>query len=239
MQSRLWVISLFVSVRGVADAATDSNQRFFRISSTSPEQKLTGRLSQHSSTQIDNIYDLFFSSLRQPDKVFEIRFSARTVGSILEQRAIEFRVIHAVDFPAAKDTNNDLTDQFIADTADGVRQASAILLLTPATKESVPALLSTLLGRLADDLLLGKPVLLFATGGLPGHVAVLERALRHELVRLGTRTVAGPSTYSRRKLDHIWQRSPSPFPGRRARGRSRCRSHLRRNQVERAQRILS
>jgi hypothetical protein len=35
-----------------------------------------------------------------------------------------------------------------------------------------------------------KPVLLFATGGLPAQVAVLERALRHELLRLGTTTIA-------------------------------------------------
>ena len=117
-------------------------------------------------------------------------FLLRSVASILEQRAIEFRAIHAVDFPISEDTKHDLTDQFIADTADEVRQASAILLVTPATKESVPALLSTLLGRLADDLFLGKPVLLFATGGMPGHLAFLERALRHELVRLGTRTIA-------------------------------------------------
>jgi FMN reductase len=117
-------------------------------------------------------------------------FLLRTVASILEQRAIEFRAIHAVDFPAAEGTNHDLTDQFIADTADEVRHASALLLVTPATKESVPALLSTLLRQLPDDLFLGKPVLLFATGGLPAHVAVLERALRHELVRLGTRTIA-------------------------------------------------
>jgi FMN reductase len=117
-------------------------------------------------------------------------FLLRTVASILEQRAIEFRAIHAVDFPAPEGTNHDLTDQFIADTADEVRHASALLLVTPATKESVPALLSTLLRQLPDDLFLGKPVLLFATGGLPAHVAVLERALRHELVRLGTRTIA-------------------------------------------------
>ena len=125
-----------------------------------------------------------------PTKFSKSGFLLRTVGSILEQRAIGFRVIHALDFPTAEDTNHDLTDQFIADTADEVRQASAILLVTPATKESVPALLSTLLGRLADDLFLGKPVLLFATGGLPAHVGVLERTLRHELIRLGTRTIA-------------------------------------------------
>ena len=50
--------------------------------------------------------------------------------------------------------------------------------------------LSTLLEQLADDLFLGKPVLLFATGGLPGYVTILERALWHELVRLGTTTIA-------------------------------------------------
>jgi NAD(P)H-dependent FMN reductase len=132
----------------------------------------------------------FLALSGSPTKFSKSAFLLRTVGSILEQRAIEFRVIHALDFPAVNDTNHDLTDQFVADTADEVRQASAILLLTPATKESVPALLSTLLGRLADDLFLGKPVVLFATGGLPGHVAVLERAFRHELLRLGTTTVA-------------------------------------------------
>jgi FMN reductase len=132
----------------------------------------------------------FLALSGSPTKFSKSGFLLRTVGSILEQRAIEFRVIHAVGLPAAADTNHNLTNQFIADTGEEVRQASAILLLTPATKESVPALLSTLLGRLADDLFLGKPVLLFATGGLPAHVGVLERALRHELVRLGTRTIA-------------------------------------------------
>jgi FMN reductase len=131
----------------------------------------------------------FLALSGSPTKFSKSGFLLRTVASLLEQRAIEFRAIHAVDFPSAEDTDHDLTDQFIADTADEVRQASAILLVTPATKESVPALLLALLGRLADDLFLGKPVLLFATGGLPGHVAVLERALRHELVRLGTRTI--------------------------------------------------
>ncbi|MBV8177112.1 MAG: hypothetical protein JO151_21480 [Verrucomicrobia bacterium] len=43
---------------------------------------------------------------------------------------------------------------------------------------------------ISDDLFLGKPVLLFATGGLPGYVTILERALWHELVRLGTTTIA-------------------------------------------------
>ena len=117
-------------------------------------------------------------------------FLLRTTGSILEQRAIELRAIHAVDLPIGEDPNRDLTDQFIADTIDQIQQAAAILLLTPATKESVPTLLITLLERIPDNAFLKKPVLLFATGGLPAHVAVLERALRHQLLRLGTTAIA-------------------------------------------------
>jgi FMN reductase len=181
----------FCQVRGVADAATNSNQRFL-FPFLQPVRDKTNRTPQPAVFKPKStIFMSHFLALSgSPTKFSKSGFLLRTLGSILEQRAIELRAIHAVDFPPPEDTNHDLTDQFIADTTDEVRRASAILLLTPATKESVPALLSTLLRRLADDLFLGKPVLLFATGGLPAHVAVLERALRHELVRLGTRTVA-------------------------------------------------
>src|SRR6266478_312335 len=54
----------------------------------------------------------------------------------------------------------------------------------PARYLSVFLVLST------RQLKISTPVLLFATGGLPAHVAVLERALRHELLRLGTTAVA-------------------------------------------------
>jgi NAD(P)H-dependent FMN reductase len=117
-------------------------------------------------------------------------FLLRATGSILEQRSIEFRAIHAVDLPVGEEANRDLADQFVADTADQVQQAAAILLLTPATKETAPTLLTTLLQQLPKNSFLRKPILLFATGGLPAHVAVLERALRRELLRLGTTSIA-------------------------------------------------
>jgi FMN reductase len=117
-------------------------------------------------------------------------FLLLNIGSILEQQAIEFCAIHAVDLPIGEDINGDLTERFIAHTRDQVQHAAALLLLTPATKEIVPTLLATLLERLPDNSFSGKPVLLFATGGLPAHAAALERALRHELLRLGTTTVA-------------------------------------------------
>jgi NAD(P)H-dependent FMN reductase len=93
--------------------------------------------------------------------------------------------------PLGQDASSELTDQFAADAAEQVKQAAAILLLTPATKESSPALLAALLELLPENALLNKPVLLFATGGLPAHVAVLERALRHNLLRLGNTSIAG------------------------------------------------
>jgi len=132
----------------------------------------------------------FLSITGSQTKFSKSGFLLRTTGSILEQRAIELRAIHAVDLPVGEIAHRDLTDQFIADTTDQVQQATAILLLTPATKESVPTLLLALLERLPDNSFFDKPVLLFATGGLPAHVSVLERSLRHELLRLGTTTIA-------------------------------------------------
>jgi NAD(P)H-dependent FMN reductase len=137
-----------------------------------------------------NFMSYFLSIAGSQTKFPKSGFLLRTTGSILEQRAIELRAIHAVDLPVAEIANRDLTAQFIANTTDQVQQAAAILLLTPATKESVPTLLLTLLEQLPDNSFFNKPVLLFATGGLPAHVAVLERALRHELLRLGTTTIA-------------------------------------------------
>ena len=132
----------------------------------------------------------FLSIAGSQTKFSKAGFLLRTTGSILEQRAIELRAIHAVDLPVAEIANRDLTAQFIANTTDQVQEAAAILLLTPATKESVPTLLLTLLEQLPHNSFFNKPVLLFAIGGLPAQVAVLERALRHELLRLGTTTIA-------------------------------------------------
>jgi hypothetical protein len=56
------------------------------------------------------------------------------------------RAIHAADLPVAEIANRELTAQFIANTTNQVQQAAAILLLTPATKESVPTLLSNVAG---------------------------------------------------------------------------------------------
>ncbi len=132
----------------------------------------------------------FITLSGSPTKFSKCGFLLRSVGSILEERAIEFRVIHALDLPPSDPANRRIANQFIADTVEQIEQAAAIILVTPATKESSPTLLASLLDLLPDSTFSKKPVLLFATGGLPGQVAILERALRQILFRLGTTTIA-------------------------------------------------
>jgi len=164
---------------------------FILVSPLIPEHRSLGTPSVSFYVKIESIFMSYFLSITGSQTKFsKSGFLLRATGSILEQRAIELRAIHAVDLPVGEIANRDLTAQFIADTTDQVLQATAILLLTPATKESVPTLLLTLLERLPDNSFFDKPVLLFATGGLPAHVPVLERSLRHELLRLGTTTIA-------------------------------------------------
>lgn len=132
----------------------------------------------------------FIALSGSPTKFSKSGFLLRSVGSILEERAIEFRVIHALDLPPSDLANRRIASQFIADTVEQIQQATAIVLVTPATKESSPTLLASVLDLLPDNIFSKKPVLLFATGGLPGQVAIMERALRQILLRLGTTTMA-------------------------------------------------
>ncbi len=117
-------------------------------------------------------------------------FLLRSIGSILEQRSVEFRAVHASDLPPREPVTRRIANQFVADAAEQILHSSALVMVTPATKESSPTLLTSLLDLLPDNAFGRKPVLLFATGGLPGHVALLERALKPTLYRLGTKTVA-------------------------------------------------
>jgi FMN reductase len=132
----------------------------------------------------------FITLSGSPTKFSKSGFLLRSVGSILKERAIEFRVIHALDLPPSDPAHRRTKSQFIADTVEQIQQAAAIVLVTPATKESSPTLLASLLDLLPDSTFSKKPVLIFATGGLPGQVAILERALRQILFRLGTTAIA-------------------------------------------------
>ena len=132
----------------------------------------------------------FITLSGSPTKFSKSGFLLRSVATILKERAVDFRAIHALVLPPSDPANRRIASQFIADTVEQIQQAAAIVLVTPATKESSPTLLASVLDLLPDNIFSKKPVLLFATGGLPGQVAILERALRQILFRLGTTTIA-------------------------------------------------
>ena len=72
----------------------------------------------------------FITLSGSPTKFSKAGFLLRSVGSILEERAIKFRAIHAVDLPPSEPTTRRIANQFIADTIEQIRQAAAIVLVT-------------------------------------------------------------------------------------------------------------
>jgi FMN reductase len=132
----------------------------------------------------------FLALAGSPTKFSKSGFLLQNIGSALEQRDLEFRAIHASDLPPNEPATVRILHQFVRDAIEQIQYASALVIVTPATKEGTPTLLTSLLELLPDSAFAKKPVLLFATGGLPGHVAILEHALKQTLLRLGTKTVA-------------------------------------------------
>jgi FMN reductase len=132
----------------------------------------------------------FLSITGSPTKFSKSGFLLRSIGSILEQRGIDFRAVHALDLPPDEPATRRVAAQFVADAVEQIQFASAIVVVTPANKESSPTLLTTFLNLLPDNVFSGKPVLLFVTGGFPSNVAFLERTFSAVFFRLGTRTCA-------------------------------------------------
>jgi hypothetical protein len=107
-----------------------------------------------------------------------------------------------------------LADQFIADAAEQVQQAAAILLLTPATKESLPALLTTLLELLPENSFFKKTCSLVRDRRFAG-------ACRYSGARASAQSTSSwqyehccQSAYRHGKLDQHRQRSAEALPRR-------------------------
>jgi FMN reductase len=132
----------------------------------------------------------FLSISGSPTKFSKSGFLLRGIGSILEERAIDFQAVHALDLPPDEPATRRIAAQFVVDAIEQIEAASAIVIITPANKDNSPELLTSLLDLLPDKILSGKPVLLFVTGGFRGHVAFLERALRDVFFRLGAKSFA-------------------------------------------------
>jgi NAD(P)H-dependent FMN reductase len=147
-------------------------------------------IEQSPTPYLPFIMPYFLALTGSTTKFSKSGFLLRSIGSILEQRAFEFHAVHASDLPPNEPATRRIATQFVADANEQIEKASAIVIVTPATKESSPTLLNSLFDLLPDNAFVKKPVLLFATGGLPGHVGILEHALRQTFFRLGTKTVA-------------------------------------------------
>ncbi len=85
-----------------------------------------------------------------------------------------------------RDLAHDITDATIVGFAsprlqhviDQVAAADALVVVTPTYKASYPGLFKSFVDALDADLLIGKPVVLGATGGTARHSLVIDHALR-------------------------------------------------------------
>ena len=78
---------------------------FILVSPLVPETDPWASIRQFS-IQIESIFMSYFLSIAESQTKFsKAGFLLRTTGSILEQRAIELRAIHAVDLPVAEIAN--------------------------------------------------------------------------------------------------------------------------------------
>lgn len=102
----------------------------------------------------------------------------------LEQRLapyeIGLRSTHAIELQPFKPGASDR----LADLIDRVRDAHAILLVTPVPSEDWTGCMKTLLQFLPAGVLQYRPLLLIGTGGSVDELPNLERSLARELTRL-------------------------------------------------------
>jgi FMN reductase len=97
-----------------------------------------------------------------------------------EQRAVDVEVIELREL--AVDIANNLVTGFpapaLAAAIDRVAQADGLIAVTPVFTASYSGLFKSFFDVLDDTLLVGKPVLIAATGGTARHSLVLDHALR-------------------------------------------------------------
>lgn len=102
------------------------------------------------------------------------------VRSALGDRRVEVTVVELRDL--AVDIANNMVTGFpgpaLADAIDQVAEADGLIVVTPIFTASYSGLFKSFFDVLDNDLLVGKPVLIAATGGTARHSLALEHALR-------------------------------------------------------------
>jgi NAD(P)H-dependent FMN reductase len=113
-----------------------------------------------------------------PNKFSRNAFLLRWFARHLESSRVELRAVHAVDLEPLNAARRS------PDLDELIRNAGAILLLTPVPKDDWGGLLVPVLRSLPNGALARKPLLLIGTGGFVGDMQALETALRSELERV-------------------------------------------------------
>jgi FMN reductase len=106
------------------------------------------------------------------------------VATVSELEALGVRVdTHVIEVREyARDVANNLVTGFpsqeLKTAVDGVASADGLIAVAPTFRASFSGLFKSFIDVLDDDALVGKPVLLGATGGTARHSLVLEHAMR-------------------------------------------------------------
>jgi FMN reductase len=107
------------------------------------------------------------------------------VGRRVREDGHTIDILHVRTLPAAPLLAADQSDPFIADAAERLGRADAVVLGTPVYKASYSGLLKVWLDSVAQLAFTGKTVLPLATGGSLANVLALDYALRPVLAAMG------------------------------------------------------
>jgi NAD(P)H-dependent FMN reductase len=132
----------------------------------------------------------FLTLSASPNKFSKTAFLLRTIARRLDAQGLELRVVHAADLD--RSFTSHLLQLYLGDFNQLVRQAEAIILLTPMDTGNDPGLLAPLLDLLPDDAFAGKPVLFVATGGPAERVSELQQTYAAEFQRLQANLLQPP-----------------------------------------------
>lgn len=107
---------------------------------------------------------------------------AAAVGDVLDGRGVPRRIVVVELRDHAQDLTNNLLTGFpsagLREVLETVVEADAVIAVTPTFSASYSGLFKMFFDVLDDKALVGKPVLIAATGGTERHSLVLEFALR-------------------------------------------------------------
>lgn len=126
----------------------------------------------------------------------------------------------SVEVVGLRDLAHEITDASITGFAaprlqhvyDQLAAADAIIAVTPIYKASYPGLFKSFFDALENDVLIGKPVLLAATGGTARHSLAIDFAMRPlfaylQTLQVPTSVFAAPEDWSDPKLQQRIERA--------------------------------